>query len=159
HSPLLQGAIDGLFYALAAWRSVAVRLSHLPKDVARQEVDAILRAIPPELRSAQARQTTSWTEHPSGMPPECDAAAPALQARPSGTPSLRLLAAHVANLLAGFTAVLDGLALLVADRARIRSRPRLTLHVPDWLPALVNGARAFATIGAVEVLWIATAWP
>jgi hypothetical protein len=40
HSPLLQGAIDGLFYALAAWRSAGVRLSRLPNDVARQEADA-----------------------------------------------------------------------------------------------------------------------
>ena len=160
HSPVLQGAMDGLFYALAAWRSVEVRLSRLPKDEAREEVNAILRSIPPELRSAaQAGQTTSWTENPSGMRAECDAAVRALQALPSGTPSLRLLAAHVANLLAGFGAVLDGLALLVADRARIRSRPRMTLHVSDWLPALVNGGRAFVTIGAVEVFWIATEWP
>src|ERR1700738_5295503 len=36
HSPLLQGAIDGLFYALAAWRGVVVRLSRLPTDVARR---------------------------------------------------------------------------------------------------------------------------
>src|SRR5271165_4324429 len=36
HSPLLQAAIEGLFYALAAWRSAVVRLSRLPKDVARQ---------------------------------------------------------------------------------------------------------------------------
>jgi uncharacterized membrane protein YccC len=159
HSPVLQGAIDGLFYALAAWRSVVVRLSRLPKDVARQEVNAILRAIPPELRSAQAGQTTSWTENPSGMRTECDAAVRALQAVPSGTPSLQLLVTHVANLLTGFASVLDGLALLVADRARIRSRPRMTQHVPDWLPALVNGGRAFVTISAVEVFWIATEWP
>jgi uncharacterized membrane protein YccC len=159
HSPVLQGAIDGLFYALAAWRSVVVRLSCLPKDAARQEVNAILRAIPPELRSAQAGQTPSWTENPSGMRTECDAAVRALQAVPSGTPSLQLLVTHVANLLTGFAAVLDGLALLVEDRARIRSRPRMTQHVPDWLPALVNGGRAFVTIGAVEVFWIATEWP
>jgi uncharacterized membrane protein YccC len=159
HSPLLQDAIDGLFYALAAWRSVVVRLSRLPKDVARQEVNAVLRSIPPPLRSDRAGQTTSWTENPSGMRAECEAAVRALQALPSGTPSLQLLAAYIANLLTGFAAVLDGLALLVADRARIRSRSRMTLHVPDWLPALVNGGRAFVTIGAVEVFWIATEWP
>jgi uncharacterized membrane protein YccC len=66
---------------------------------------------------------------------------------------------HAANLLAGFAAVLDGLAFLVAAPARIRSRRRTTLHVPDWLPALLNGGRAFVTIGAVEVFWIATEWP
>jgi uncharacterized membrane protein YccC len=160
HSPLLQGAIDGLFYALAAWRSAAVRLSRLPKDEARQEANAILRSIPPELRSAaQDGPTTPWTENPSGKRAECDAAARALRALPPGSPSLRLLAAHAANLLAGFAAVLDGLALLVADPARIRSPRRVTLHVPDWLPALVNGGRAFVTIGAVEVFWIATEWP
>jgi uncharacterized membrane protein YccC len=160
HSPLLQGAIDGLFYALAAWRSTGVRLSRLPKDVARQEADAILRSIPPELRSsAPADQTTPWTENPSGRRAECDAAARALRALPPGSPSLRLLAVHAANVLAGFAAVLDGLALLVADPARVRSPRRMTLHVPDWLPALVNGGRAFVTIGAMEVFWIASEWP
>jgi Fusaric acid resistance protein family len=79
HSPLLQGAIDGLFHALAAWRGAGVRLSHLPKDVARQEANAILRMIPRELRSAaQAGQTTPWTENPSARRAECDAAGPRL---------------------------------------------------------------------------------
>jgi len=160
HSPLLQGSIDGLFHALAAWRSAEVRLSRLPKDVARQESDAILRSIPAELRSAaQADQATPWIEDPSGKRAECEAAVRALRALPPGSPSLRLLAAHAANLLAGFAAVLDGLALLVADPVRIRSPRRMTLHVPDWLPALVNGGRAFVAIGAIEVFWIVTEWP
>jgi uncharacterized membrane protein YccC len=139
---------------------VVVRLLHLPRDLARQEANAILRSIPPELRSAaQAGQTTTWTENPCAKRAECDAAARALRALPTGSPSLQLLAAHAANLLAGFVAVLDGLALLVADPVRNRSPRRMTLHVPDWLPALVNGGRAFVTIGAVEVFWIVTEWP
>ena len=79
---------------------------------------------------------------------------------PAGTPSLRLLADQTAGVLAGFAAVLDGLALLVADPAgrRFRRRPA-RLYVPDWLPALINGGRAFVTIGAVEVFWIVTVWP
>jgi hypothetical protein len=36
---------------------------------------------------------------------------------------------------------------------------RRLARVPDWLPALVNGARAFVTIGAAELFWIVTAWP
>ena len=35
----------------------------------------------------------------------------------------------------------------------------MTLHVPDWLPALINGGRAFVAISAVEVFWIVTEWP
>jgi len=31
--------------------------------------------------------------------------------------------------------------------------------VPDWLPALINAARAFVTIGLVALFWIVTAWP
>ena len=33
------------------------------------------------------------------------------------------------------------------------------LSEPDWLPALINAARAFLAIGAVELFWVATAWP
>jgi uncharacterized membrane protein YccC len=31
--------------------------------------------------------------------------------------------------------------------------------VPDWLPALVNAARAFVTIGSAALFWILTEWP
>ena len=164
HSPLLQGAIDGLFYALAAWRGVVVRLSRLPKDVARREANAILRSIPTELRFAARRPRQDHTldrKNPSGKRAECDGGGPRLA---SATDRLAVAPAfaspaRAANLLAGFAAVLDGLALLMAAPSRIRSRPRMTLHVPDWLPALVNGGRAFVTIAAVEVFWIATEWP
>src|SRR5258705_4456343 len=53
HSPVLQRAIEGLLAALRAWRIVAVRLTRLPDRVAREEADAVLRNIPPELRSAR----------------------------------------------------------------------------------------------------------
>jgi hypothetical protein len=31
-------------------------------------------------------------------------------------------------------------------------------RAPDWLPALVNAARAFVTIGLAALSWIVTAW-
>jgi uncharacterized membrane protein YccC len=38
-------------------------------------------------------------------------------------------------------------------------RQRFRLYVPDWLPALVSGLRAFIAIGAVALFWIVSAWP
>ncbi len=79
---------------------------------------------------------------------------------PASTPSLRLLADQTAEVLAGMSRALNGLALLIDEpvsSVRIRDirRPR----VPDWLPALVNAGRAFVVIGAVELFWLLTAWP
>jgi uncharacterized membrane protein YccC len=161
HSRVLQAAIDGLFEALAGWSAVVWRLARLPDDAARQQADAVLRSVPEELRSAPAQGgQMSWMTDPTGMRRLSDAAVRSLIAMPAGTPSLRLLADQTARVLAGLSDVLDGLALLVADPARPRSRPRgVRLHVPDWLPALVNAFRAFVTIGTVELFWILTAWP
>jgi uncharacterized membrane protein YccC len=161
HSQVLQATKDSLFEALAGWSAVVWRLACLPDDAARQEADAVLNCVPPELRSAPSQDgTTPWVTDPTRMRRLCDAAARRLIAMPAGTPSLRLIADQTARLLAGLTDVLDGLALLVADPARHQGhRHRARLHVPDWLPALVNAGRAFVTIMLVAVFWIITAWP
>src|ERR1700688_237320 len=161
HSWVLQATKDGLFEALAGWSAVVWRLARLPDDTARQEADAVLNSVPMALRSASPQgDATSWITDPVGMGHLCEAAVRRLIAMPAGTTSLRLIADQTARLLAGLSNVLDGLALLVADSARHQGRRRRTrLHVPDWLPALVNAGRAFVAIGAVEVFWIVTAWP
>jgi uncharacterized membrane protein YccC len=83
-----------------------------------------------------------------------------LVALPAGTPSLRLLADQTAEVLAGIAHALNGLALLVAEPARpVPRRRSVRLRVADWLPALVNGGRAFVAIGAAELFWIVTEWP
>jgi uncharacterized membrane protein YccC len=70
-----------------------------------------------------------------------------------------LLADRTAQGLIGVRRALDGLILLV-DPARSVPRSRsVWLSVPDLLPAFVNAARIFVTVGAVELFWIATAWP
>src|SRR5260370_40011765 len=90
----------------------------------------------------------------------CEKAVRTLLARPARTLSLRLLADESAKVLAGIVQALDGLALLVdASEQPPHSHRGFRLSVPDWLPALVNAARAFVTIGAVELLWVVTAWP
>ncbi len=163
HSPLLQMAMDGLFAALAGWRAVAVSLARLPGDKARQEADAVLRSLPEELRSAPARaqdEPKRWIADPVRLRRVCDATVRKLLALPAGTPSLQLLADQTAGVLIGISDALDGLALLVANASRSATPRRgFVLRIPDWLPALVNGGRAFVTIGAVELFWIVTQWP
>ena len=76
------------------------------------------------------------------------------------TPSQRLLADETVTVFKCIACVLDGLALLINARSRRPAGNRkITPGVADWLPAAVNGVRAFVTIGAVELLWVATAWP
>jgi uncharacterized membrane protein YccC len=62
--------------------------------------------------------------------------------------------------LAGLSRVLEALALLVDAPGEPPARKRgFRLSVPDWMPAVVNAARAFLAIGAIELFWVATAWP
>jgi uncharacterized membrane protein YccC len=160
HSPTLHAAMDGLFSALAGWRAVAIRLARLPYSAARQEADLVLQHVPQELQSKSPEMSMHWLASPVLQRQRCDAAVQALIALPANTPSLRLLSDQTAEVLAGMSNALEGLALLVADPRRARSRSRRAkLHVPDWLPALVNAGRAFIAVWAVEVFWIVTAWP
>jgi uncharacterized membrane protein YccC len=73
---------------------------------------------------------------------------------------VRLLADQTAKALIGILHVLDGLALLVDAPGRPPpGRRGFRFSVPDWLPALVNAARAFVTISAAALFWVITAWP
>src|SRR6202008_5014244 len=129
----------------------------------REELGAetILHIIPPELRSAREPGSPEhWIADTMPLRRGCEGAVRTLLALPAGTPSLRLLADETAKVLGGLLHVLDGLALLVDAPHRASAGHRgFRLSVPDWLPALVNAARAFVTIGAVELFWVATAWP
>src|SRR6202007_1473351 len=115
------------------------------------EADAVLNSVPLELRSVPSQgDATPWVTDPSRMRQLCDAAVRRLIAMPAGTPSLRLIADQTARLRAGLSHVLDGLALLGAYSARHQGpRRRTRLHMPDWLPAIVNARRASVAIGAV----------
>ncbi len=161
HSRTLQIAVGGLYAALASWRSVATLLTRLPVDQAQHEASAVLRQVPRELRLAsEDGEPTGWITAPTSLRRICETAMRRLVAQPADTPSLRLLALNTAEVLLGVSRALNGLALLVADHAAPVRRPRgIRLHVPDWLPALVNGGRAFVVIGVAELFWIMTAWP
>ena len=126
----------------------------------QRAVEAILTGIPAELRSAwEPSSLQRWIADPVSLKrvSEQGEQMPALK---TDTPSRRLLADETAKVLNGIACVLDGLALLVDAPGRTPAENRNVLPgVADWLPAVVNGVRAFVTIGAVELLWVATAWP
>jgi Fusaric acid resistance protein family len=155
-SSVLQGAVGGLVAALSGWQMAAYRLAQLPLDDRRREAEAIQHLIPQELRSGGA---TSWAANPSRISQACIATVRALIALPRRTPSVRLLADETAEALMGVRRALDGVLLLADPAHAVRRRRRARFHVPDWLPCLVNSVRVFITIGAVELVWVATAWP
>jgi uncharacterized membrane protein YccC len=161
HSPNLRTAMYGLFGALDGWRGVATHLSRLPEAAMRQRAHIILRSLPAELRSIpEAGSRGLWIADPLTLHQVCEEAVRTLLALPADTPSLRLLADETAKLLAGMLHVLDGLALLVdAPHHPSPGARGFRLSEPDWLPALINAARAFLAISAVELFWVATAWP
>jgi uncharacterized membrane protein YccC len=160
HSPALEAAAGGLFAALSGWRTAAVHLEFLRSDNGRTEVDIVLESIPPELRSVSAQElAAAWTIDPSSGRKACVAVARTLTSLPADTPSLRLLADSAAEALIGVRRALDGLLLLVEPARNVPGRRSAWFGVPDLLPALVNGLRAFVTIGMVELFWVVTAWP
>src|SRR3984957_7201307 len=161
HSPKLRTAIYGLFGALDGWRGVATHLSRLPEAARRQGAHIILRSLRFELRSVlEAGSPVLWIADPLALRRVCAEAVRTLIALPADTPSLRLLADETAKVLAGMLHVLDGLALLVDAPCHSSPGARgFRLSEPDWLPALVNATHAFLAVSALELFWVATAWP
>jgi hypothetical protein len=161
HSPVLQQAVDGLFSALSGWRAIANHLVSLPDDQARAEAAIVLPSLPPELISLDQSDPACWAADPLGLHRICEAGIHKLMALDVKTPSLRLIADQTAEALGGVADALNGLALLTADPAipAPASHDVFHLHVPDWVPALVNAVRSFATILAATAFWIVTAWP
>jgi uncharacterized membrane protein YccC len=161
HSRTLQRAIHGLFRALDGWSGVATHFSRLPGGLERQQADTILRSLPSEFRAApDSGSPTRWMADPLALRHIYEGAVRKLIALPADTPSLRLLADETARVLAGMLHVLDGVALLVDAPGQLTPISRgLRRSVADWMPALINAARAIVAIGSVEIFWIATAWP
>jgi uncharacterized membrane protein YccC len=159
HSPVLQAAVGGLFTALSGWRAAAVHLDLLG-ETGRPEASTVLESIPPALSSVPIYgEAADWEADPSMWRETCTSAARALSALPADTPSLRLLADRTATALVGIRRALDGVLLLVEPARSTSKSPSDWFNVPDLLPAFVNAARIFITVGAVELFWIATAWP
>ncbi|MBV8613499.1 MAG: FUSC family protein [Acetobacteraceae bacterium] len=152
----LQAAVDGLFQALSAWRIVARHL----EGASEADTAAVLGCLE-ALRAVPGHgDPAAWEADPLRFHDAAILAVRRLVALPTTSPSLRLLADRAAEGLLGISRALTGLALLGHPRRGIAIRSRTArLRVPDALPALINAVRAFLTIGAAALIWIASAWP
>jgi uncharacterized membrane protein YccC len=159
HALRLETAVHGLLRALDGWRGVETHLSGL-SDQGNRLAETILCRIPSELRLASEPITSErWISDPVAPRHVCEVAMHGLRGMPADTTSLRLLADETAKILAGLIDALDGLALLVDDPRRPLRNPRsFRPGLSDWLPPLVDAARAFVAIAALAVFWLATAW-
>lgn len=157
----LHAALEGVFEALSDWRAIAGHMRRLPDADARRQAQEVLDTMPPDLAQLLASgDAAEWTDDPAAMRDACAYAARALVALDTRDPSVRLLASSLAEWLRAMARAANGLALLLAPgTARDAAHHWPGPGGKDLLPALVNGVRVFLTIGAVELLWIITAWP
>jgi uncharacterized membrane protein YccC len=159
HSSVLAQASEGLFDALVGWQAIANHLVRLPLELANEQAGAVGQLVPRDL--AAMEQCDSWAL--SSSPSLYRVARQAVRrliSTPTAVPSLRLMLDQTAMALAGISRALAGVTLLVAgSRSPLSRRDRARPYIADWLPALINGGRAFVTICAAEALWIVTAWP
>jgi uncharacterized membrane protein YccC len=153
-SRTLAAAVDGLFAALSGWRMVATHLENTPSAQAAEDAAPVLAALPP----GPAIVLTSRSL-PAETRDRCRAAAHTVAGIQVSTRGAELVQVGVTDALHGLAAALNGVALLV-EPARAEDLPGSTaLRLPDLLPALLNGLRAFLIILATAMWWILSAWP
>jgi uncharacterized membrane protein YccC len=159
-SGIFQDALDSLFALFVGWGVTANHLGQIPDAEAPADGAAILKCIPPELQSALAsRSANTWIAGASGLRALSGKAAETLAALPAPTPSRQLLADRAARTFGYLLHALNGVVFLNDPMGALQWRHRKRLRVPDLVPALLNGLRAFVTIAAVSAFWIVTAWP
>ncbi len=154
-SAVLQRAVSGLMETISAWRKAAFEIELNGNAATEGDARAVHNELPPELLSPDA---TGSAKKPAELREACCSAARSLIRFNADTPSRRLLADSAAAGMLGMARALNGLAGVVDPRDMIGVRRSARLHVPDWLPPLINAVRVLVTVGAISLFWIASAW-
>jgi uncharacterized membrane protein YccC len=145
-APALRASAFGLFVALAGWRRV---MDDLNQTLDRNPLASAPLEVPDlysgfcNVESARS-QTRAFVRE---------------RLRFAGD-SVSLLAASdaYAEALLGLLTALDALAVVRGETTRT-IRGAIFARPLDGLPALIVAARVVLAVGAVELLWVVTAWP
>jgi uncharacterized membrane protein YccC len=155
----LQASVDGLFAAISGWRAVATRIERSSGEAGKREAGVVFGRLPGTLRAELTEGDAAvWAAEPSRLRLDCRRAVRALILLPADTPSLRLMADAAAATLLALSRALDGLSLL-RDERQVAPQRYMRHPIADPLPAILNAARVFVTMAAVELFWVVTAWP
>jgi uncharacterized membrane protein YccC len=155
-SPILQRAVAGLMETISVWRKVAFAVEGNADSAMAGEAAFVHEQLPHDRLSASAGASRI---KPAELRRECCAAARSLVRFRAQTPRQQLLADSAATGMIGMSRALNGLTLVVDPHEAIGAKGAARLRVPDTLPALINAARAFATLAFLSLFWIASAWP
>jgi uncharacterized membrane protein YccC len=151
-SNCLQATLEALFEALSAWRGVA---NHLITAASAQGRIACAALLPVISRVAQAE----WLDDPLAARDLCGTEARHALELPAADMSARLVVDSCAKALSALERAANGLVLVAKPGEERPDGSGSRLRVPDVLPAALNGLRVVIALSAVEIFWIATAWP
>jgi uncharacterized membrane protein YccC len=157
HSPVLQRAVSGLMEAISAWRKAAYEIALNGDGATKSQANAVYNELPRERFSPDT--AGSAKKKAAELREACCAAARSLTRFKAETPSQRLLADSAAQGMLGMARALNGLTGVVDPSDMIPVRGTARLRVADWLPASINALRAFLSVAAISLFWIASAWP
>ena len=155
-SAVLQRAVSGLLETMSVWRMAAFEIARNDNAAGRRGAQAVYDVLP---RGRPSSDASSGAKKPAELREACCAAARALVRCNAETPAQRLLADSAALGMLGLARALNGLTGVVDPGDMIPVRGRARLHVADWLPPSINALRAFLSVGAISLFWIASAWP
>ena len=155
-SAVLQRAVSGLMETISAWRKVALAIARNGDASTPREAQAVHDQLPRGRLSPAAADSAG---EPEALREACRWAARSLISFNAETPVQRLLADNAALGMLGMARGLNGLTGVIDPRAIVGVGGTARLHVADWLPPLINAARVLVAVGAISLLWIASAWP
>jgi uncharacterized membrane protein YccC len=147
----LQSGIEGLFTALSAWRGIA-------KYVARSGSAALGLEQSVAAAAVRSLAASDWGADPVAVRLKCAREVRRMMAIAANDPGSRFTLDQMFYGLSGLESAANTLCLAIVPGTERRSRGGAVMMLPDTLPVLVNGVRAFAAVLTAELFWAASDW-